>query len=353
MLRYLLHSLLYGCSVLFGVIVVVFLLFHALPGDPAAMLSGQRSDVATVEMVKKELGLDQSLGVQFAYYLNDLSPVSVHQDTPDHQKKYDYRPLFHFKSGKVLVVKAPYLRRSFQNNRPVSSILMSNIGPTLTLAFSALFIATLIGISLGLIAGLWPRSFADKFISVLSVFGLSVPTYVLAILMAVIFGYYLAPYTGLNITGQLYERNPLTGEQVLVLKNLILPAITLSLRPLAVISQISKTAIIDVIHQDFVKTARAKGLRYYRQILIRHILPNAMNPIISSVTNWLANLIAGAFFVEYIFDWKGIGFATLNAVQRLDFPVVMGATLFIASCFILINILTDLIYAIHDSRNIG
>ncbi|WP_053406649.1 ABC transporter permease [Persicobacter sp. CCB-QB2] len=350
MLKYLFHRLLYSLSIILGVICIVFLLFHALPGDPAAMLSGQRSDVATVEMVQEELGLNKSLPEQFFQYLNDLSPVGIHPGTPEAQAKYDYQALFHTGEKNVLALKVPYLRRSFQNNRPVGEIITTSISPTLILAFAAMLIAAFMGILLGILAGLHPKKIGDRILNLFSVFSLSIPTYVLAILVAMFFGYYLAPYTGLNITGQLWERDPISGEEILVLKNLILPAITLSLRPLAIIGQMTKSAILEVVKQDYIKTARAKGLRYYRQILIRHILPNALNPIITAMSGWLANLMAGAFFIEYIFDWKGIGFATLNAVQQLDFPVVMGVTIFIASCFVLINIITDLLYALLDPR---
>jgi peptide/nickel transport system permease protein len=181
----------------------------------------------------------------------------------------------------------------------------------------------------------------------LSVLGISAPPFVMAALIAMVFGYYLSEYTGLNHTGQLWE-DDLSGRK-LVLKNLILPAFTLGLRPLAIIVQLTRSSMLDVLSQDFIRTAKAKGLKDYT-IITKHALKNALNPVITAVSGWLASLMAGAFFIEFVFDWKGLGSATIAAVEQKDFPVVMGTTIFVALIFILINIFVDIIYAALDPR---
>jgi peptide/nickel transport system permease protein len=225
---------------------------------------------------------------------------------------------------------------------------MENIGSTFILAFFAMLLATVLGIVAGVIAALNRNKWIDHVIISLSVFGMSIPTFLSAILFAIIFGYYLSDWTGLNLTGQLWVTHPILGKQ-LHLKNIILPAITLGIRPLSIIVQLTRSSMLDVMSKDYIRTAKAKGLNSLN-IFMRHALKNAINPVITAVTGWLASLMAGAFFVEYIFDWKGLGFVTIKAVQSLDFPVVMGSTLLIAIIFIIINIFVDILYAAVDPR---
>ncbi len=347
MIQYILKKLLYGFAVIFGVTVVVFFIFHALPGDPVAMMAGQRTDVSTRDAIENELGLNKPLPYQLGLYLSDLSPVSVHDDTPENKSKFDYLPLFHF-SEKVFVLKMPYLRRSFQSNKRVSEIIIEHSEGTFWLALAAMVFATIVGIGFGLVAALRQGSFTDHFLVITSVLGISAPSFVEAIVISIVFAYYLGDYTGLNITGQLWETHAIYGRH-LELKNLILPAIALGLRPLAIITQLTRGSMLEVLSQDYIRTARAKGLRYPK-IILKHALKNALNPVITAVSGWLASLMAGAFFVEYIFNWKGLGSVTIKAVETLDFPVVMGSTLFIAMIFVVINILVDILYAAVDPR---
>lgn len=348
MSRFVLRRLAYGFFVQCGVVVAVFLLFHALPGDPVALMAGQRSDLATREAIGRELGLDQPLWRQFALYLNDLSPLSLHADSHDNRVKYGYIRLLGAGSDKVIALKWPYLRRSFQTNQRVDVMIRNNIGSTLWLALAALLLASAAGIGMGVLAAVRRRSIWDHLIMTGTVIGLSIPSFVAALVIALVFGYYLSDYTGLNLSGQLWVNDPVRGRE-LHLENLVLPAVTLSLRPMAVITQLTRNSMLEVLHQDFIRTARAKGLRQ-RSVIFRHALRNALNPVITSVTGWLATLMTGAFFVEYIFDWKGFGFMTIKAVQSLDFPVVMGSTLFIATLFVVINLAADLMYALADPR---
>ena len=348
MLRFIAKRLGYGFLVLLGVVGVVFFLFHALPGDPVAMMAGQRTDVATRQAIEKELGLDRPLAVQFYLYLKDLSPLSIHEDTAEQQEKYSYIPLVSVGDDEVLALKGPYLRRSFQTNKKVGEILLDNLEATLWLALAAMVFATFFGVIFGMLAALNQNKFWDHFLVIVSVLGISIPSFVSAIIIAMVFGYYLSDYTGLNLTGQLWVNHPIYG-RTLHIENLILPAFTLGLRPLSIITQLTRSSMLDVLSQDYIRTARAKGLRYYR-VIIKHALKNALNPVVTAVSGWLASLMAGAFFVEYIFDWKGLGFVTLKAVQSLDFPVVMGATLFIALIFVFVNIIVDIFYALLDPR---
>ncbi|PSR56191.1 ABC transporter permease [Adhaeribacter arboris] len=346
-LRFVGQRLAHGLLIMLGVVVAVFFLFNVLPGDPVAMLAGQRNDIATRAAIIADLGLDKPLPAQLLYYLNDISPISVHPDTPDNQQKYNYQRLFTF-GNQAVVLKWPYLRRSFQSNKPVTEILLDHLVGTLWLAGAAMVLATFFGILLGMAAALKPHSFLDHAFITLSVLGISVPSFVAAIIIALTFGFYWSNFTGLSLTGQLYEVDAFTGRH-LVWQNLLLPALALGIRPLAVIMQLTRASMIDVLTQDFIRTARAKGLSS-KQVIWRHALKNALNPVITAVSGWLASLMAGAFFIEYIFNWKGLGSVTLHAVENLDFPVVIGATLLIAFLFILINILVDLLYAVVDPR---
>ncbi len=171
----------------------------------------------------------------------------------------------------------------------------------------------------------------------------------MAILIAYVFGILLHDYTGLQITGSLFEIDEVTGEKYLVLKNLVLPAFTLGIRPLAIITQLTRSSMLDVLSQDYIRTAYAKGLSKTK-VIFQHALRNALNPVITAITGWFAELLAGAFFIEYIFGWKGIGKITVDALEKLDYPVVMGSVLMSALIFIVINMLADVLYRFIDPR---
>ncbi len=346
MISYIIKRLLYGILVLFGVTIIVFVLFNGL-GDPARLTLGQRADVATVEAINKELGLDKPLIEQFGMYIRDISPISIHQDTPENQIKYEYTKRMSFGSS-VVVTKTPYLRRSYQTKRKVWDILMVALPKTIILGLAAIVLATIIGIALGIIAAVRQFSGLDNTILVGSILGISQPSYFSGILLAMIFGYYLADWTGLSHTGQLFEMNNY-GEDELVLKNLILPALALGIRPIAIIVQLTRSAMIEVLSQDYIRTAYAKGLSRYT-VIVKHALRNAMNPVVTVISGWLASVLAGAYFIEIIFDYKGLGYETVNALNNLDFPVAMGAILFAAVLFVFITIFVDIIYGLLDPR---
>lgn len=347
MLNFLIKRITYGFVVVLGVVIVVFFIFNALPGDPVALMSGQRTDVAQRDATIKELGLDKPLGVQLGMYLNDLSPISMHNDTDDNKEKYRYARLIPIGKN-VLVVKFPYLRRSFQTNKRVSEIIGENIIGTLWLAVAAMIFATIVGILFGVLSAIYKNTWIDHTLNIVAVFGISAPSFVLAVLVSMIFGFYLSEYTGLNSIGYIWQTDAIEGEKF-VFKNLILPAFTLGIRPLAIIVQLTRSSMLEVLGQDYIRTARSKGLSMPK-VILKHALKNALNPVITAVSGWFASLLAGAFFVEYIFNWKGIGYSTVKAVESLDFPVVMGSTLFVACIFIVVNIVVDMLYAVVDPR---
>ncbi|SDY16164.1 ABC transporter permease [Hymenobacter psychrophilus] len=348
MIQFIISRLWQGVLVLAGVACTVFILFQVLPGDPVALLAGQRSDKATRAAIAADLGLDQPLPGQLLGYLNDVSPLGLHLRDSAGVARYGGWALLPVGSERALVLKAPYLRRSFQSNKEVLAILLDHFTGTLWLALAAMLLATVVGIALGMVAALRAHSWLDRTLVSTSILGISVPSFVAGILVAITFGYYWSSYTGLNLTGQLYETDPFTGRH-LVLKNLLLPALALGVRPLAIIVQLTRSSMLDVLSQDYIRTARAKGLSEYR-VVMGHALKNALNPVVTAVSGWLASLMAGAFFIEYIFNWKGLGTVTLRAVENLDFPVVMGATVFIAALFVVVNIVVDIFYALLDPR---
>ncbi len=226
---------------------------------------------------------------------------------------------------------------------------MEAIPGTLMLAIAAMIFAVIMGIGLGVLAAVKKDTWLDTSSVFASIIGISAPSFFMGIIIAYLFGFVLSSYTGLHMAGSWFDLDEITGAKKLSLPNLILPAITLGIRPLAIITQLTRSAMLDVLNQDYIRTARAKGLGN-ASIVLKHALRNALNPVITAVTGWFAELLAGAFFVEYIFGWKGIGKLTVDALEKLDFPVVMGSVLISAAFFIAINILADILYAFVDPR---
>ncbi len=344
MLSYLTKKILYGLLVLMGVVVMVFFLFQGF-GDPARLVLGQSGDSTTMKNIRKELALDQPKWKQFAWYLNDVSPVAFHSATDIQQKQLRG---FFIGGDNKFGIKVPYLRRSYQTKKEVGEVLMEALPGTLLLALAAMLIATVVGILLGILAAVKQNTWMDTSSVFASVLGISAPSFFMGIVLAYLFGFILHRYTGLQMTGSLYNTDPFSGKE-LELKNIILPAITLGIRPLAIITQLTRSSMLDVLDQDYIRTAYAKGLRK-RVVIFRHALRNALNPVITAITGWFAELLAGAFFVEYIFGWKGIGKVTVDALEKLDFPVVMGSVLITATFFIVVNLLADVLYGVVDPR---
>ena len=330
MFAYILKKTAYGLLVMLGVVSLIFVLFYILPGDPARMMLGQNADQESIDLLHKELGLDKPLGIRYLRYLNDLSPVGI-----DHEGNLGF--------------KLPELGRSYQSDRSVSSILAEAFPNTILLALVSITMAFVLGVLFGSVAAIYKDTWIEKAILLITSLGMSLPSFFAAILIAWIFAFLLADYTGLSMFGSLYGVDDFGRGEYVDLKNIILPAVTLGIRPLSVICELTKSTMKEVLQQDYIRTAKAKGLSMSK-IIKNHALRNTLNPVVSSISSWFASLLAGAVFVEYIFDWKGVGVVIVDSLEKYDFPVLMGALIVICIMLVIINILTDIVYAFLDPR---
>lgn len=331
--------------VLIGLVSFIFVLFQALPSADQ-ILSAQRSDSATTAAIVKDLGLDKPIWQQGLYYFNDLSPISIYKESSDHSNLSG----IHLNLGQSqLWLKFPYLRTSFQTKQKVSDMLIEAFYGTMVLAFAAILISIFIGIPLGVLAAIRKNTWLDKLIVWISAIGISVPSFFSAMLFSWFFGFVLVDYTHLPMTGSLFEIDILGQQKSIRMDHLILPAFALGIRPLAVFIQLTRNTMVEILDLDFVRTARAKGLSE-SVVIWRHAFPNALNPLITSIGGWFSSLLAGSFFTEYIFQWKGLGKVTIEALQQSDLPVVMGAVLFTACVFFVIHSITELLYVWIDPR---
>lgn len=304
MATYIIRKLLYSILVLIGVITVTFCLMYVIPGDPARLMLGQRADIASIDAVRKQLGLDEPLYVQYGAFMLK----AVQGD----------------------------LGRSYSSNRDVLTTILDTFPATALLAVSALILSSIIGILIGVISSVKPYTFADNLSMLVALFGISFPPFALGLIMALVFGAWLKwfPISGYINNGMIY---------------LVLPMLTLALRPLAIIARLTRSSMLDVLGQDYVRTARAKGVSEWK-VIIRHALRNALNPVITTISAWLAALLGGTFFIEYIFNWPGIGLLAINSILSLDFPMIQGTVLFTAVIFIIVNMIVDVIYAFLDPK---
>ena len=339
---------------LFGVVTIIFFLFNVLPGDPAQMMLGQNENSEQLNILKKKYGFDKPVFKQYLYYLNDLSIVSIHSKDPVSlsylkEGKYSYLDLIETKKNKI-VLKTPYLRDSYQKNGlSVSEIIKNTLPNTVVLAISAISIAIIFGLLLGIFSALNKNTWIDYSIQIFSTLGMSVPSFFSAIIFAWLFGYVLSDLTGLNMTGSLYELDNLGEKMSLQLKNLILPSIVLGIRPIAVISQMMRNSLLKVLTKNYITTAYAKGLSKF-DVIKNHAIKNSLNPVVTALSGWFASMLAGSVFVEYIFGWNGLGKEIVDALNKLDVPVLIGSVLTISIVFIMINIFVDIIYTWLDPR---
>jgi len=434
--KYLVKKIVYSFLVLFGVITSIFFLFNAKPGDPALMAGGQNATEEVIENIKHDLGLDLPLGQRYLLYLNDLSPFSIHNNVNDDSHvyldtaKYKGYELFSVGGDKVLMFKWPYLRRSYHTKRSVGEIIEEKLPMTAILAVTAILLATIIGIVMGVISAVNKGTFYDNASFIVAVAGMSAPSFFMAaiisvvggvtwaetlhlpvfpfigLILAVLVGFikflpnkykgeekfwfnwkYLVdwavkgffiglgiwavyiigfsifnygeipivgstmplPGTSLNPSGSLIGIDDYTGEEVYNWSNLVLPTITLGIRPLAIVTQLTRSSMLDVLSQDYIRTAKAKGLRFW-QIIVKHAMKNALNPVITALSGWFASLLAGSVFVEKVFDWDGIGNVLLGALQNDDLPLVMGIVVVVSVLFVVINIFVDIAYGYLDPR---
>jgi peptide/nickel transport system permease protein len=310
--RYLARRLLLLVPVLLGVSVVVFMVLHLSPGDPAEIMLGSQATREDLARLRAELGLDEPLHVQYV------------------------RWIAHVARGD--------LGRSLWMKRPVLAEVMTRLQATLILTATALVISTVTGIALGVASASRPNSLLDRLSAVTSLFGASMPVFWLGIVLMVIFALHLgwlpasgmyAPYGG----GDLRD----------LLAHLVLPAVTLAAASVTIIARLTRSTMLDVLGQDFVRTARAKGL-VERAVVLRHALKNAMIPIVTVVGVQVGYLLGGAILTETVFAWPGVGSLMVQGILARDFPLVQGCVLVVALSFVLVNLAVDLLYAWLDPR---
>lgn len=317
------------------------------------MMLGQRADQEAIDEINRELGLDKNLFAQYMLYLNDLSPISYHSKNAQDASYYSESKyggyLFLELENSGIALKSPYLRKSYQTKKNVSSILFESLPETAVLAVAAILIASFLGIFLGLLSALQKDTWIDRLLLFIATSGMALPSFFVGIIFAWVFGFLLSDYTGLNMTGSLYEVDDLGRGEYINWANLVLPALTLGIRPLAVVIQLSRNSLLEVLSKDYIRTAKAKGLSSSK-LIFKHAMQNALNPVITAISGMFASLMAGAVFVEIIFSWKGIGWEIVNALEKYDLPIVMGSVLIIAVIFVCINIIVDILYGVLDPR---
>ena len=342
----------YAFLTLFGVVTIVFFLFNVLPGDPAQMMVDQQEDSQQLEQIKKKYGFNLPILSQYLLYLNDLSPLSYHSVNNKDLSFFLENKYVGFSIVKTsnfeVAIKFPHLRTSYQKRgKKVSKVISETLPNTIILAISAISISVFFGLILGVISAVYFNTWIDRWLQLLSTLGMSVPSFFSAILFSWFFGFLYHQTTGLNMTGSFYQMDDYGEERLIMLKNLILPSIVLGIRPIAVIIQLFRSSLLDVLSQDYIKTAYSKGLSKF-EVIHRHAIKNALNPVITAISGWFASMLAGSVFVEYIFGWKGMGKEIVNSINSLDIPVIIGIVLTVSTLFIVINILLDFIYTLLD-----
>jgi len=302
MRRYVLRRLLLAVPTVFGVITLVFLLIHLVPGDPVDVMLGETARAADKVRLRHQLGLDRPLPVQYARYLRHLAAAD--------------------------------LGRSLHSGRPVRRMIVARYPATLELAAGALLVAVLLAAPLGVIAAARPGSPLDALCRGVAIAGASMPNFWLGPLLILIFAIAL-------------EWAPVSGRGGL--QHLALPALTLGMGMAAVLTRMLRATLLDRLGDDYIRTARAKGASEPR-VLLTHALRNAVLPVVTVLGLQAGALLAGAIITETIFAWPGIGRLTLLAIQTRDYPLVQGCMLVIALTYVIINLCTDLLYGVIDPR---
>ncbi len=304
------RRLVQSAAVLVGVTLVVFLLLQLVPGDPVRLALGTRYDQATYDALRQRSGLDRPLVVQYLTYIS-------HAVTGD-------------------------LGVSFRSGRPVTSIVLERVPATLSLAFTAVVLSLLVAFPLGVLSGIRSGSVVDHAARVFSQFGVSVPDFWMGIMGILLFS---------GVLGWLPPSGyvSLTESPSQWASHVLLPAGTIGLVTASILTRYIRSAVLEVLSEDYIRTAEGKGLRR-RVVVLRHVLRNALIPVVTVVAVQLASLLGGVIVVEVLFAWPGIGRLTYDSVQARDYPVLQGAVLFVAALFLLINLLVDVLYARLDPR---
>ena len=302
MVNFIVRRILQTIPVLFGVIVITFILMYMVPGDPVVSMVGERYDEETIHKLRKELHLDDSLPRQFVHYVSNVM-------------RGDF--------GK-----------SFITGGSVSEELLIKFPNTLILAVASMIIAIITGITMGLVSSLRPQSLLDKITMLFALVGISAPVFWVGLMLVLFIGVFLQwlPPTGFG-----------------GIEYIILPAITLGLRSAAYLARLTRATMLDVLNQDYIRTARMKMLPEW-EVILKHGFPNILIPIITVIGTDFGSYLSGAVLTESIFGWPGIGRYALEAILKRDFPVIQGTVLFMALMFILANLIVDIFYGIVDPR---
>jgi peptide/nickel transport system permease protein len=316
--------------VLVGVSIVVFFMVRAIPGDPAQILLGQLATQEQIQALREQMGLDKPVIVQYGLFLKDAARGD--------------------------------LGTSIVTGRPVTTELLARFPATLELTAFAMFIAVLVGVPVGVISAVKQYSFMDKFTSVLALTGISMPIFWLAMILIVIFTVNLGllPFPGrlssgvaiTSITGLVLVDSLLTLNFAGFwdgLLHLIMPALALGTIPMAIVMRMTRSSMLEVMGEDYVRTARAKGVVPWR-VVFKHALRNAMLPTVTVIGLQIGLLMSGAIVTETIFSWPGVGQIAYESVNRRDYAMIQGVVLYGAALFVLVNLLVDILYAVLDPR---
>lgn len=330
MARYILKRLLLLIPVLLGVLIVVFIVLRVFTNDPAAMMLGQHATAAQVEALRHQLGLDQPLYVQFGTYLWQI----LHGDF-----------------GRSLMTKTPVIQE-----------IAARFPATIELALVAIVLATFFGLIMGVVAAVKQNSFWDYFTMLGALVGVSMPIFWLGLLLIILFSVIMGvlPPAGridiglepVHITGLYLLDSLMTGNWAAfqsAFKHLILPAVALASYSTAIIARMTRSTMLEVIRQDYIRTARAKGLPE-RVVVYKHALRNAMIPVITVIGLQMGALLGGAVLTETVFSWPGLGSRLVDAILAADYPMVQGTVIIIATVFVVVNLIVDIIYAFLDPR---
>ena len=303
MLKFTMKRLVYLVLVLVGVSFLVFLLLYMTPGDPVRMMLGESATPEAQAELRLELGLDDPFLVQYGRYIKN---IVVHQD----------------------------LGTSYSTRRPVLDEIMTVFPNTVKLATAAIIIAVILGTFLGIVSAVKQNSLLDNAVMVLALIGTSAPIFWIGILMIILFSVNLGwlPPSGFGS-----------------FKQLIMPALALGMQSTAVVARMTRSSMLEVIRQDFVKTARAKGQKE-SVVIMKHVFRNALIPVITVVGLQFGTLLGGAMLTEVVFSIPGVGRLMIEAIKQRDFPIVQGSVLFVAACFSLVNLAVDLLYAVVDPK---
>lgn len=304
MFSYVIRKILYSVPVIWGVVTVVFILMAVVPGDPARLMMGQRGDPATLARIRADLGLDLPLHRQYFRFLGDMARGD--------------------------------LGKSYRNNERVTTALADRFGATMRLAFWAMVVAAVIGVAAGILSAVKQYSLFDYSAMFIAISGVSAPVFWVGLLLLLVFayGFHVIPGVGYGDGDWRY---------------LVLPVITLGVRPAALIARLTRSCMLEVMSQDYIRTARAKGLTE-KVVVIKHAFKNALIPVVTIIGTQVAELLSGAVLTETIFAWPGVGRLAVEALVARDFPMIRGTVIFMALLFLVANLLVDLSYGFIDPR---